>query len=49
MEPNIDLVENVKAKNIMKQLNKKITETLGAGYVLGHSYFVKIDNDDDTE
>ena len=47
MKPNSDLVENVKAKNIMEQLNGKITETLGADYVLGHSYFMKIDSDDD--
>ena len=49
MEPNLDLVDNVKAKNIMKQLNEKITETLGVDYVLGHSYFMKIENDDDLD
>jgi len=49
MKPNSDLVENVKAKNIMEQLNGKITETLGADYVLGHSYFMKIDSDDDLD
>ena len=49
MKPNIDLVDNVKAKNIMKQLNEKIIETLGADYVLGHSYFMKIENDDDLD
>ena len=49
MEPNLDLVKNEKAKNIMKQLNDKITVTLGADYVLGHSYFMKIESDDDLE
>jgi len=49
MEPNLDLVKNKKARNIMQQLNEKITETLGADYVLGHSYFMKIENDDDLE
>ena len=49
MEPNTDLVENEKAQIIMEQLNEKITETLGADYVLGHSYFMKIENDDDLE
>ena len=49
MEPNLELVDNEKAKNIMEQLNKKITDTLGADYVLGHSYFMKIENDDDLE
>ena len=47
MEPNIDLVDNAKAKQIMKELNAEISDTLGADYVLGHSYFMKIDNDDD--
>ena len=49
MEPNLELIDNVKARNIMKQLNEKITDTLGADYVLGHSYFMKIekDNNDD--
>ncbi len=49
MEPNLDLVTNVKAKNIMQQLNEKITETFGADYVLGHSYFMGIENDDDLD
>ena len=49
MEPNTDLVKNEKAKIIMEQLNEKITETLGTDYVLGHSYFMKIENDDDLE
>ncbi len=49
MEPNVELVDNVKAKNIMQQLNEKITETLGVDYVLGHSYFMKIENDDDLD
>ncbi len=49
MEPNVKLVDNVKAKNIMQQLNEKITETLGVDYVLGHSYFMKIENDDDLD
>ncbi len=46
MKPNLDLVNHEKAKNIMNLLNKKITETLGEDYVLGHSYFMKIENDD---
>jgi len=47
MKPNLDLVKNEKAKNIMNLLNEKITETLGEDYVLGHSYFMKIESDDD--
>ena len=46
MKPNIDLVSHIKAKNIMQILNEKITETLGSDYVLGHSYFMQIKNDD---
>ncbi len=49
MEPNLDLVENVKARNIMQQLNDKIIDALGADYVLGHSYFMNIENDDDLD
>jgi len=49
MEPNLILVKHLTAKVKMAQLNKKITETLGADYVLGHSYFMKIQNDDDLE
>ena len=49
MVPNLELVQNVKARNIMKELNEKITDTLGADYVLGHSYFMKIENDDDLD
>jgi len=49
MEPNVDLVKNAKAKEIMTQLNKKIIDTLGEDYVLGHSYFMKIENDDDLD
>jgi len=49
MEPKSDLVKNIKAKRMMEHLNTKITETLGADYVLGHSYFMKIENDDDLE
>jgi len=49
MEPKSDLVKYNSAKTIMEQLNAKITETLGADYVLGHSYFMKITNEDDLE
>ena len=49
MEPNLDLVKNDRVKDIMKKLNEKITETLGVDYVLGHSYFMKIENDDDLD
>lgn len=49
MEPNPDLVTHTKAQEIMLQLNQKITNTLGVDYVLGHSYFMKIQNDDDLE
>ncbi len=47
MKPNVDLVIHIKAKEIMTQLNQKIKDTLGEDYILGHSYFMKIDNDGD--
>ena len=49
MKPNLELVNNLQAKIIMQQLNEKITEKLGEDYVLGHSYFMNIQNDDDLE
>jgi len=49
MAPNLALVNYTGAKDIMAELNKEITETLGADYVLGHSYFMKIQNDDDLD
>ncbi len=40
MKPNLELVENQDAKNLMKNLNIFIKDNLGEDYMLGHSYFM---------
>ncbi|MFY4783068.1 McrB family protein [Aliarcobacter butzleri] len=47
MEPKKELVENEKAKALMNELNEHIKETIGKDYQLGHSYFMKIENEND--
>jgi len=49
MKPNLDLVNYDDAKQMMKRLNIYIEDKLGADYQLGHSYFMKVQNDDDLE
>jgi 5-methylcytosine-specific restriction protein B len=49
MKPSLELVKNANAKNMMEKLNSYITNTLGEDYQLGHSYFMKVQNDDDLE
>jgi len=48
MKPNVELV-HVKAKELFNDLNKFIKENLNEDYMLGHSYFMKIQNDEDLE
>ena len=43
MKPNLSLVTHVKAQGVMKQLNDKLSED----YQIGHSYFMKIESDED--
>ena len=47
MEPNADLINDEKAREIFEELNKQIEKDLGKDYQLGHSYFMKIQNSDD--
>ncbi|RZV18286.1 McrB family protein [Aliarcobacter butzleri] len=47
MEPKEELVENENAKALMNELNEYIKKTIGKDYQLGHSYFMKIENEDD--
>ncbi len=47
MKPNLDLVKNENVKDLMKQLNEHISKTINEDYALGHSYFMKIENDED--
>ena len=49
MRPKEDLVKNEKAKALMKELNNHIKETIGKDYQLGHSYFMKIENEYDLD
>lgn len=48
MSPNETLVPQI-AKRIFNDLNKKISETIGEDYQIGHSYFMNIANDDDLQ
>ena len=48
-DPRPELVENTKAKEIMIKLNEKIKEYKGADFQIGHSYFMKVTNDEELE
>ncbi|MBN2825445.1 MAG: AAA family ATPase [Campylobacterales bacterium] len=45
MQPNLDLVEDQKARALMKNLNEYIKAKIGEEYQLGHSYFMGKDID----
>ena len=49
MKPKADLIDYPKARQIFEVVNNKITETLGEDYQIGHSYFMKMQNDDDLD
>ena len=49
MEPNLELVKNEKAKDLMNKLNEYISKTISEDYKLGHSYFMNIIDDKDLE
>jgi len=49
MKPNLDLVSYPDARGLMSKLNIYITNNLGEDYQLGHSYFMKVQDDDDLE
>ena len=40
MEPNPELIKNIKARKVFEKLNQYISEKLGDDYRLGHSYFM---------
>ena len=48
MKPNIDLVPEI-AKTLFSELNEHISKTINEDYQLGHSYFMKIENENDLE
>lgn len=47
MKPNGELINHSESRELLKVLNQKITEKLGEDYQIGHSYFMKIENDAD--
>lgn len=49
MKPNEELVKNKKANKLMKELNEHISKIISEDYALGHSYFMKIENEDNLE
>lgn len=49
MKPNADLIEHLEAQRIFIALNQKITKDLGEDYQIGHSYFMRIENDNDLD
>jgi nucleoside-triphosphatase THEP1 len=49
MKPNTNLVTHTQSKNLMIELNEIIKENIGEDYMLGHSYFMKVQNDEDLE
>jgi len=49
MKPNPNLVGNTEAKDLMKNLNSHICEAISEEYMLGHSYFMNINNQYDLE
>ncbi len=48
MKPNLDLVPEI-AKELFEKINEHISETINEDYKLGHSYFMKVENEDDLE
>jgi len=49
MKPNLNLVENADAKELMQKLNDYIKDNLNEDYMLGHSYFMNVKNTEDLE
>ena len=49
MKPNLELVDNREAKELMKNLNEYIKLNINEDYMLGHSYFMKVQNKDDLD
>ncbi|APW66725.1 hypothetical protein LPB137_13095 [Poseidonibacter parvus] len=49
MKPNEELINFYNAKVLMKNLNEFIGENIGEDYKLGHSYFMKVVNDEELE
>ena len=48
-DPRTELVEFKKAREIMEKLNEEIVKSKGKDFQIGHSYFMKITNDEELE
>lgn len=46
-DPDSSLVNFVKAKNIMEKLNSEIVKSKGKDFQIGHSYFMKVNSDEE--
>ncbi|HSW61440.1 MAG TPA: AAA family ATPase, partial [bacterium] len=46
-DPRSELVGNTKAKEIMIKLNEEIVKSKGKDFQIGHSYFMKINSDEE--
>ncbi len=49
MQPNAKLIKFPPAKTLFETLNTKIKESIGEDYLLGHSYFMNIQDKDDLD
>ncbi|MBD3796396.1 MAG: AAA family ATPase [Campylobacterales bacterium] len=49
MQPNENLIDYTPARTLFNKLNKFIAENLNEDYKLGHSYFMKVTNDQELE
>lgn len=49
MQPKPELVDHIKARELMESLNAYISEKLNDDYKLGHSYFMQVQSDEDLE
>jgi 5-methylcytosine-specific restriction enzyme B len=49
MQPNENLIDYQSAKKLFNELNDFIAENLNEDYKLGHSYFMKVTNDQELE
>ncbi|HJE02299.1 MULTISPECIES: McrB family protein [Arcobacteraceae] len=49
MKPNLNLVKYENAQKLMEKLNKHISNAISEDYALGHSYFMKIEDENNLE
>ena len=47
MSPNYELINHSESQELLEKLNQKIKDKLGEDYQIGHSYFMKIENNAD--